>query len=213
MASAAGHMWIFLTMASVAAAQFQLGADKAWAPVAEDSQFAKVRDETQNWRDEDSTECFSYSERFAAETVFCDHECMRDEDDITKCGGPWYCSKTVICQNDRHLRINDEGPLQRDCIIVRGCANHTDCFPTDGRAQDFHVVRPPGGFGDMVEKIGAKFHFGGFKMRTYCCTNDDDYNYVVDQPCNAAVRTTTSLLLIIIPAAVLLASWILRNYD
>jgi len=182
--------WCAVVVA-VTAARFPLGAEKAWTTDG-DAQFGKVRDETQAWREEDITECYSHSDRFAEETIFCDRECIRDsaEGEAGQCGGPWYCSKTVICQNDKRLRVREEDPV-RDCITVRGCANHTDCFPSPGRAAAMHIVRPPGGFGEDVEKDGLKARFGGVTMRTYCCANDGDYDYAVDQPCNAVAPVST----------------------
>lgn len=185
----------------VVAAQrrFPLGAIRAWT--FGDAQFQNVRDNTQSWEEEDTTECMSYNERYAEARVFCDRECIRENGPIPECAGPWYCSKTVVCQNDNRLRVDKEA-LQRDCIIVRGCANHSQCFPNDNQAENMRLT--PQDFSEDTARNGLRVTFGGITMRTFCCTNKDDYNFNIHQPCNSATSVAGGFLVVVLCSLLLL---------
>mmetsp|Transcript_2562 Transcript_2562/g.8489 ORF Transcript_2562/g.8489 Transcript_2562/m.8489 type:complete len:98 (+) Transcript_2562:396-689(+) len=70
---------------------------------------------------------------------------------------------------------------KRANVMIRGCANISQCFPG---ASDADVDE------STYEKLadGWETTFGGVKMKSYCCTNKRGYDYVTDEPCNGASR-------------------------
>lgn len=146
------------------------------------------------WQEKDVTECFSGTEAYGSRTVFCDAECANKHGASADCGGPWYCARTKICQpfvrREDHRAVDRHTPR---CVVVRSCANHTQCFPTDARAAAGHVALPPGGVTEAVKHDPFEYAFAGFTAETTCCVNDRDdaggrYRNDRDLPCNAGNR-------------------------
>mmetsp|Transcript_22186 Transcript_22186/g.28712 ORF Transcript_22186/g.28712 Transcript_22186/m.28712 type:complete len:239 (-) Transcript_22186:210-926(-) len=189
--------------------QYELGARKAFRSSEVDdldddyfSLLSKVK----------TTECFSGSDEYELTRIYCDQVCRQSEagrEQISKmsgrgkgsrdekefCNGPWYCSQNEIC--DMYHKVDADKPTSRkSCVIVRSCANHSQCFPNAEDADRMNII-----FDniteDQVEKSGFRALYGGMSFRTSCCANRPGYRPGIDSPCNPATpkaRPAFSLL-------------------
>jgi len=188
---------------------FELAAKKSWRP-GSDKQDLVASGDILAGTQKSQTQCYSGNEKYLRRAVLCDRMCMADaaavarasgqpsdfRDSAEFCNGPWYCSRTEICEMYRS-QGNDgrETAIQRPCTVVYGCANHTQCFPSEDDQRRMNVALNDGDWTDedAVERIrddGFTMYYGGFKVTTTCCVNNDGpqtgYRLSVDQPCNAA---------------------------
>lgn len=177
------------------------------------------------------TQCFTGNELYLSERVLCDRQCMTNTEETAsasgfgyagrdppyrylaeQCNGPWYCARTEICEtfvNPAHVPGADS-PIRRSCTVIRGCANHSQCFPTEDQAAAMNIEFGPedavvgypndtitGGqvYRSSGEGEGNKagwaqkpfvMRYGGITVKTTCCANHDKYEVDVDMPCNSA---------------------------
>lgn len=204
--------WIWLLSCSVRGYRF--GASKAWTE-GSDEEKALKRNKDSQWRYMDQTECFSGNEIYELKKIFCDAECVQDLGRNERCNGPWYCAKTEVCQKyyspDEH-KFND--PVARGCVVVRSCANHSQCFPSVQKAaNEDNVLLVPELWETkkQVQDHGYTIDYAGFQMTTTCCSNRDTYKFDRDEPCNAAsssFRRPFSFLLLLFAGVYFLLSLI-----
>ena len=171
-----------------------------------------------------TTECFTGSQEYELTRVFCDAVCRRSESarraisersgrgddsrtDAEHCNGPWYCSRQEICETFHKSDPNSAADARKSCLVVRSCANHTHCFPTDEDADNMNIL-----FRNQTAKTirdhGFRAFYGGMSFRTTCCENRPNYRPGIDLPCNAATTQHLSFLLIFFSCSGLLA-WLL----
>ena len=137
------------------ASSFRLGAGKAWElGSSEQREMARNRDSA--WQLEDKTECYSGNDLYESKKIFCDAECVQEFGRSARCNGPWYCSKTKVCQKfHRPERGANEERVERDCVEVRSCANHSQCFPSVDQADRQNVLLDPNQW-DSKRQVQAK---------------------------------------------------------
>ncbi|KAJ1447249.1 hypothetical protein M885DRAFT_543505 [Pelagophyceae sp. CCMP2097] len=187
----------------VAADEFELGAYKTFraadAGGLDDDPIAAL--ERRN-----PTQCFTGNDLYSNTKVYCDRQCLSsdrsradvarqsglrsagDVDDAAECEGPWYCSKMRVCHmHKRTITGEEKGDTQeRDCIDVRSCANHTQCFPDANQSARMHIAFNVTD-ANVIEETGFKFKYGGMSFQTTCCVNPRNYRPGIDTPCNAAL--------------------------
>ena len=174
------------------------------------------------------TQCFTGNERYLSERVLCDRQCMTNTEEVAsasgegyagrdppyrylaeQCNGPWYCARTEVCETfvNPEASKGSKSPLKKKCTVVLGCANHSQCFPTDAQAAAMNIQfedddaqiqqeRVPSqikrasgeGRGKQARWVQKPFEmrYGGITVKTTCCANDDKFEVDVDMPCNGA---------------------------
>ena len=213
--------------------QYPLGSRKAWAPGSADQDIVAdgtIFQGTQKSR----TQCYSGNEKYLQQAVLCDRECMKDTRAVAKasgrpddfrdsekyCNGPWYCSRTTICELYR--KEGPETSFQRPCTSVFGCANHSQCFPTDDEMQRMKIQMPGNTDWSVQENTfkirddGFTLYYGGFKLTTTCCVNnrgkEKRYRLFINNPCNSALSFASSGLLgVVLAAATTMVLLLLRS--
>lgn len=157
--------------------------------------------------------------------MFCDAECIREYGDSAACNGPWYCAKTRICQQFNHREGgNMVDPQWPECIrrrrpfspppvpseetrvgvVVKSCANHSQCFPTEAQALKGGIVLPQGGMTEYIKRYPFMYSVRGFQVETTCCTNGPNYRNDRNLPCNGAAALAPRLAALLLAAAALL---------
>ena len=182
---------------------YELGAMPAW------ERRSDVDDYYTDDGEEIRTQCYSGSDQYSTQKVYCDMECVdspanrkrvneqsgRDGDleTLDACAGPWYCSKMEVCQLYHHKNTNDQKKgFHRGCMTVRSCANHSQCFPSyeDQERMNIQWFREWDGtlasLGTRIRDHGFKMFYGGMTFTTTCCVNRHNYRPGIDTPCNAA---------------------------
>lgn len=204
-----GVVLFFITRASrgeeVEGPSFELGGELAFdADEVDDidDNILVVRSKKRN------TECFTGSEMYELTRVFCDQLCRRHESgrqDVSRqsgrgddsrtekeyCNGPWYCSRTEICETFSKLDPNEDSRSEKSCMVVRSCANHSHCFPTPEDASNMNIVYQDVEPNDVL-KSGFTSYFGGQRFTTTCCSNRANYRPGIDAPCNSAPSSLVS---------------------
>lgn len=190
--------------------ELELGAKKEWE--LGDEHFDSVVDETiLQGTSRTRTQCYSGNEKYLLQTVLCDRECLRDTDSVarasnlpdgsiddSRCSGPWYCSRTEICELFRKESSDELAALDRRCTVVYGCANHTQCFPSAEDQQRMNIDMHTDEFTDIdLRDKGFTQRYGGVTMTTTCCVNNrkrqKGYRLFINSPCNAAMSYTLTL--------------------
>mmetsp|Transcript_22038 Transcript_22038/g.68923 ORF Transcript_22038/g.68923 Transcript_22038/m.68923 type:complete len:234 (+) Transcript_22038:56-757(+) len=227
MRGAAGAVLLLATASR--AQEFELRAKRAWEPGSE--RLDEVADQTiMDKTSRVRTQCYSGNEKYLLQSVLCDRECLKDVDAVTRasgrssdfeesqlrCNGPWYCSRTEICELYRKESRDELAAFERSCTVVYGCANRTQCFPSAEEQRRMNIDMHQDSFLDdgaaqkEIRDQGFTVRYGGVTMTTTCCVNNrksqDVYRLFIDQPCNAAASTSVSHLAvaIIISVAVML---------
>ena len=206
---------------------YQQGASKEWDEPIEDD----YNDDGEIIR----TQCYTGSELYDISKTYCDLECLhssknrrkvvkasgRDgEIDDDGCAGPWYCSKMEVCQLHHMKNTNDqEEGFHRGCMVVRSCANHSQCFPSEDDQKNMNIqwfTDWDGTMADLGSRIrdhGFKMFYGGMTYTTTCCVNRKNYRPGIDTPCNAASAPAGGGLLVAAALAAALAAFHLRGED
>ena len=200
--------WLMPTRKPVQVSTYEQGAMKAWDSVLDDD----YEDPSKIVR----TQCFTGSEQYQMGKTFCDLECLESNRnrkrvneasgrdgtllDAQGCEGPWYCSKMEVCQLYHQKNTNDqEKGFHRNCMTIRSCANHSQCFPTpdDEARMNIQWFRNWDGdvrsLGSKIRDHGFKMFYGGMTYTTTCCVNRHNFRPGIDTPCNAAGATRPPL--------------------
>lgn len=165
-----------------------------------------------------ATECFTGSEMYEDSRVFCDQLCRRYEsgrEDVSRqsgrgknsrdekelCNGPWYCSRTEICETFHNSDPDSDRSSRKSCMVVRSCANHSHCFPNDMDASNMNIVFNR--TAQQIENDGFKAYYGGMSFTTTCCSNRENYRPGIDTPCNRASHHSRGLRSLIVGTSLL----------
>lgn len=180
----------------VVACGYRLGGEKAWRVGS--NEYRDIRNDNDDaWKVADKTLCYSGNELYEQKKVFCDAECIAENGNDELCNGPWYCSKAEICQEFRTPRGYDTiDPIQRRCVVVRSCANHSQCFPNDNQAAADGVVLVDDEWAtkSQVRRQGYDVSYAGMTMNTVCCKNRRTFKSDKDLPCNGASSASVGWL-------------------
>eukprot|EP00631_Chrysoreinhardia_giraudii_P000710 CAMPEP_0197414166 /NCGR_PEP_ID=MMETSP1170-20131217/925_1 /TAXON_ID=54406 /ORGANISM="Sarcinochrysis sp, Strain CCMP770" /LENGTH=236 /DNA_ID=CAMNT_0042940857 /DNA_START=38 /DNA_END=748 /DNA_ORIENTATION=+ len=232
---AASRWWMVLLLATTTLAKknrtkliFELDAEREW--VAGSDLLDAVADGTiLSTTSRIRTQCYSGNEKYLLQKVLCDRECLQDVGAVTKasgmgsdtglselrCNGPWYCSRTEICELYRKESLDDTAAFERSCTVVYGCANHSQCFPSPEEQRRMNIDMHLDSFDlnadqNEIRDQGFTVRYGGVTMTTTCCANNRGpqrkYKLFIDQPCNSASRRTVASLALATSAFAILAS-------
>lgn len=199
---------------------FELGARRAWRPGS--TKMDMIADQTiLLGTSRARTECFSGNEKYIKQKVLCDRECLKDVGEVarasgggpeapqSRCNGPWYCSRTEICEMFRKASKDDASAVERSCAVVYGCANHSQCFPSEDEATRMSIVFDAEEF--EIRDNGFTMRYGGITATTTCCANNRQrqsrYRLFVDEPCNSAARVGGGFFLLFVTIFVLLLAY------
>ncbi|KAJ1454180.1 hypothetical protein M885DRAFT_522358 [Pelagophyceae sp. CCMP2097] len=204
---------------------YQLNAEKAWRKGSQE--MSDVASDMLESGDRALTECYSGNELYLSRKVLCDRECMHKSNEVArasgltldaaaiaenvqKCNGPWYCSRSEICEMFVTPYQSRDVAKRRKCAVVQSCANHSQCFPTPDQAEKLSIRFEKGDLDDAAfeQEVEGKtsvggyvIKYGGFTVRTSCCFNKKRYRLDIDIPCNAAAGLRPPLLLAALAAA------------
>lgn len=218
--------WLALVASVAARTRYELDARKAWEPGSEE--FDEVVDQTIiETPSRTRTECYSGNEKYVRQSVLCDRECLKDVEAVTRasglggdtdiselqCNGPWYCSRTEVCELYRNEADDELASFERSCTVVYGCANHSQCFPTPEEQRRMKIQMPDSLQPKDILREGFTTRYGGVTMRTTCCVNNrgrqKGYRLFINQPCNAALGRTVGLALwtVVVSTVAVLLTW------
>lgn len=153
--------------------------------------------------------------------VLCDRECLKDVEAVAEasgredyeisqqqCNGPWYCSRTEICELYRKESRDPLAAFERSCTVVYGCANHSQCFPSSEDQSRMNIQFSDAVDPNEIRDEGFTVRYGGVTMRTTCCVNNRGpqlrYRLFISQPCNAAVSRDGAVALFVAAAAAII---------
>ena len=89
-------------------------------------------------------------------------------------------------------------------VVVKSCANHSQCFPTEAQALKGGIVLPQGGMTEAIKRDPFVYSVRGFQVETTCCTNGPNYRNDRNLPCNGAAALAPRLAALLLAAAALL---------